>query len=340
VSGQKPGGAAAASIPSASIPPGAKKYETNNRVYYMLDGKAVGLEQEWWGDDKQRLYKEFLHADLGFWKMYYKSGQLNFLVCFKNGDHNYKHGLQESYNEDGTKVHWTICDENSWVAQKTWYDDGTLEYEATFDLKNLWSKTYYKNGSPDYERYEKSINNQAVAHGKTIHWYENGKKSYETSHKEGIAHGKSIGWYEDGKKAGESSHKNGKLHGQEVHYYENGKKEWLKSYKEGEPHGPWKDWDEDGNPKKEGYCKDGKTHGKEIWYHKQSSQPKWVAYYKNGKLEGQYTVYYKNGALERESQYVNDKKEGEFRYYNKDGTLRKREIFSDDSKLKTYYEDR
>ena len=337
VQGQKPG-SRKAGIPAASIPAGAKKYETKNRIYYMLDGKMVGLEQEWWGDDKQRLYKEFLHADEGFWKMYYKNGQLDFLVCFKNGDETYRHGLQESYYEDGTKKSEEIYEENEWCSQKHWNEKGILTSEGTFDGTNLWNKSYYESGTPYEEVYSRVINGRSVIHGKKIFWFENGQKGYELSYKEGKRHGQGTAWHEDGTNAYEEEHKEGELHGQAVYYHENGKKRDLKSYKDGEPHGPRKEWDEQGNPVREEYYQEGKKHGKDVWYHTNSSQPKTISNYENGKLEGPYTVFDKKGNVIIEGQYVNDFQEGEFRYYNDDGSLRKRDIYKEGRKIKTYRE--
>jgi hypothetical protein len=84
--------------------------------------------------------------------------------------------------------------------------------------------------------------------GVAVYKYENGKKKWEATYKDGAYDGLYTVWYENGQKELEKTYKDGLEDGLWTWYYENGQKKEESTYKDGMPISRRKYWDKDGNP--------------------------------------------------------------------------------------------
>jgi len=82
--------------------------------------------------------------------------------------------------------------------------------------------------------------------GKWTFWYENGKKEYEGTYKDGKQDGLVTQWYENGQIFWKGTLKDGEQQGLHTYWYENGKKSFEETYKDGELISK-KEWNEDGS---------------------------------------------------------------------------------------------
>jgi antitoxin component YwqK of YwqJK toxin-antitoxin module len=83
--------------------------------------------------------------------------------------------------------------------------------------------------------------------GIIVRYYEDGKKEFRNTYKDGRLNGLSTGWYKNGQRKSESNTKDGKWEGLRTNWYENGQKEDESSFKEGKRDGFWIKYNIDGN---------------------------------------------------------------------------------------------
>ena len=75
---------------------------------------------------------------------------------------------------------------------------------------------------------------------------------------DGIQHGKTVFYFETGKKRIEQNYKEGKAHGKVFWYHQNGQIGWEETYNEGIPEGKWIYYSNDGSVGAEKEFKEGK----------------------------------------------------------------------------------
>jgi len=89
----------------------------------------------------------------------------------------------------------------------TWFENGQIQYEATYKVGTLVVETkylYYESGQIEAKEYYKD-----ELDGKVTLWYEDGQIKAEGNYKDGKGDGKWIWWYEDGQIKSEKNYKDG-----------------------------------------------------------------------------------------------------------------------------------
>jgi antitoxin component YwqK of YwqJK toxin-antitoxin module len=113
--------------------------------------------------------------------------------------------------------------------------------------------SYYASGAPEAKK--------SFAAGKVdglwIEWYEDGRKRYEGTWKDGVPQGKSSRWYPSGQVKLEEEHVMGTLNGVQREYYEDGQKKSERPYVDGQPYGTWTFWNAEGRKEKVEIYQDG-----------------------------------------------------------------------------------
>ncbi len=135
------------------------------------------------------------------------------------------------------------------------------------------------------------------------------------------AEGKSVTWYEDGKKRTESYRKNGKREGFATQWHNNGQKHLNGYFKEGIPEGLVTEWYEDGQKHFETFFKKNKAGDLWIEWNKwHENGEKWQeGFYKNGEEEGLWTTWNKSGQKQLEGHFKNGKPVGIWTIWDEEG---------------------
>ena len=118
--------------------------------------------------------------------------------------------------------------------RNTWYPSGQMAMESKWKDDQLISSVAWK---PNGQKC--SDTNVQDRDGIIVWYYEDGKKEFRNTYKDGMLNGLSIGWYKNGQKESESNYKDGKRDGLSTNWYENGQKEDESSFKESKRDGFW-----------------------------------------------------------------------------------------------------
>jgi len=113
--------------------------------------------------------------------------------------------------------------------------------------------SFYASGKPEARKFIKA----GKVDGVWIEWYEDGRKRYEATWKDGLQEGKSSRWYPGGQVKLEEEHAMGTLNGVQREYYENGQKKSERPFVDGKPYGTWTFWNEEGRKEKVEIYQDG-----------------------------------------------------------------------------------
>ncbi len=100
--------------------------------------------------------------------------------------------------------------------------------------------------------------NDHIKVGDWVYFDEDGRKSAETTYKNGKREGVSTEWHDNGQKLREGTWQNGKVDGVLTEWYANGQKKTEWAFKDGKGEGVWTYWDDKGNVTKTETYKNGK----------------------------------------------------------------------------------
>ena len=120
---------------------------------------------------------------------------------------------------------------------------------------------FYENGKKEFEA---TIKN-GKKNGIQTHWHENENKKSVSNFKGGKLDGLFLSWYENGQKLAELNFKEGKFEGLHVGWYKNGQKKVETNWKEGKQDGLAVGWHENGLKGGEIDWKDGKKVSSKYW---------------------------------------------------------------------------
>ena len=252
-------------------------------------------------------------------------------TTYKDGK---KHGLSTSWYENGQKRFEKTYKDGKMISYKEWDEDGTplgqdQEVGATKPAVEA-AKVVVDDGKLEVRGgfyYFKG----ALFTGVTVAKGPNGKKSSETTFKDGNIDGLVTEWDENGQKKSEFIYsKDGKRNGLETQWYDNGQKEFEVTYKDEQEDGPWTSWYENGQMAEEGTSKDGNLVTAIAWkpngekcpdtnivngtgitcYYHDNGQKRSEHTYKDGKEHGLGTAWYENGQKSAEYTFKDGKMDG------------------------------
>jgi antitoxin component YwqK of YwqJK toxin-antitoxin module len=163
-------------------------------------------------------------------------------------------------------------------------------------------KTRYKNGRLKEKFY---VIKDDVRHGAYTAWYKSGKKSLQTSFKNGATHGKLTRWDENGSRECRYHFNEGVVDGKVRHWHKNGKVKSDSFYVEGDPEGKTTTWFENGRKRSRAFFRDGKLSGKVVTRHL-NGQKASESDYVDGALSGKSVTWHLNGKKASESAYKED----------------------------------
>jgi len=144
-----------------------------------------------------------------------------------------------------SKITFTNGEEN--VNEKSFYENGIIEFEKNYKNKNLHGlfTAYHKNGKLALK--VNYINNKKEGIEKGF--YVNGKKAYIANYKNGKLNGSLLQYSKNEKLIGKFIYKNGLLSNTNYKYYENGNIFVKSNYKNGKLNGKITFYHENGNIK-------------------------------------------------------------------------------------------
>ena len=175
----------------------------------------------------------------GPWTTWYENRQKSSEENYKNGK---IHGIWTKWRIDGQKSFEKRYKEGKrHGVENTWYPSGQMAMESKWKDDQLISSVAWKpNGQkcPDTNVQDRD--------GIIVRYYEDGKKEFRNTYKDGMLNGLSTGWYKNGQKESEWNYKDGKRDGLSTNWYENGQKEDESSFKEGKRDGFWIKYNIDG----------------------------------------------------------------------------------------------
>ena len=125
------------------------------------------------------------------------------------------------------------------------------------------SSKFYENGKKEFEVTIKD----GKEDGLVVKWHKNGQKKAEVNRLAGKPEGIHWEWYESGQKRGEINWKNGKKNGIQTQWHENGNKKSVLNFNEGKPDGLFLSWYENGQKLAELNFKEGKNVGIYVEWH-------------------------------------------------------------------------
>ena len=326
--GQDQGGEAPKSVVDATkVVVDADHLEERDDLFYFKGEPFTGCAvAEADNGQSETTYKDGKKHGLEFW---YENGQKAEEGTWKDGK---KHGLSTSWQEDGQKSsECTYKDGERDGLWTQWYDNGQKRFEKTYkDGKMISYKEWDEDGTPLGQDQEVGATKPAVEAAKVVvddgklevrggfYYFKgalftgvtvakgpNGKKSSETTFKDGNIDGLVTEWDENGQKKSEFIYsKDGKRNGLETQWYDNGQKEFEVTYKDDKEDGLWTSWYENGQMAEEGTSKDGNLVSATAWkpngekcpdtnlvdgngitcYYHDNGQKSWEGTYKDGEL--------------------------------------------------------
>jgi len=140
-------------------------------------------------------------------------------------------------------------------------DDGVVYSQVVVLDKNKFSVGFYDNGKKSYSISLKD----GKEDGLWTRWYENGQKRSKGIYKDGKRCGLDTWWYENGQKKGEGTYKDGKKDGLWTNWYFNLQKECEENYKNGKYDGLSTQWYQNGQKWYERTYKDGELISEKQW---------------------------------------------------------------------------
>jgi antitoxin component YwqK of YwqJK toxin-antitoxin module len=167
-------------------------------------------------------------------------------------------------------------------------------------------------------------------------WYENGKKSYEVTYKNGNPFGPSSSWYENGQISRRGIYnEGGKItDGPDTSWYENGQIETIKINNNGQTaDGTYIQWNKNGQKESESTYKNGEMVLLCRFY--ENGQKESECPVKNWKKDGMETFWNENGQKKHETSYKNGIKDGIANFWHDNGVLRKSETYKEGILLDT-----
>ena len=273
-------------------------------------GKPDGDWIEWYADGKMKGYKKYKDGTLYVSRMWLENGNPKFDKIFSNGEC----PLKISYPYGAYKD----CSNHSvgHGFEKSWYDNGRLEYEEYFkDGKRdgAW-KTWYESGLLKSVEYYKAGKKDSVWEA----WYENGKLESEEFYANGEKEGVSKIWYENGRLKEKGIYKNGKMYELKI-WYGNGRLEKQEKFPEGKSSSPFFLLFKKGMCHSiDGFEGDGYV---KSWYY-ENGQLMYEGAYKSSKKVGVWKVYHENGRLAFEGSYKNGEPDGIWKEWDENGMLK------------------
>ena len=336
--GQDQGGEAPKSVVDATkVVVDADHLEERDDLFYFKGEPFTGCAvAEADNGQRETTYKDGKKHGLDFW---YEDGQKSSETTYKDGK---KHGLSTSWYENGQKSFEKTYKDGKMFSYKEWDEDGTplgqdQEVGATKPVVEA-AKVVVDDGKLEVRGgfyYFKG----ALFTGVTVAKGPNGKKSSETTFKDGNIDGLVTEWDENGQKKSEFIYsKDGKRNGLETQWYDNGQKEFEVTYKDEQEDGPWTFWYENGQMAEEGTSKDGNLVTAIAWkpngekcpdtnivngtgitcYYHDNGQKRSEHTYKDGKEDGLSTSWYENGQKSWEGTFK-DGEEISFKSWDEDG---------------------
>jgi antitoxin component YwqK of YwqJK toxin-antitoxin module len=246
---------------------------------------------------------------------------------------------------DGKKKEEGNIKDGEWYGLWTgWYENGQKSYEENYKDGKVIKTTiwdYYLNKQKKRKRTFKGVDEwmNPMRDGIWSEWYENGKKKWEETYKDGEKDGFWTEWYWNGQKSYEQTYTDGKLfvsntwdkkgnimvkdgNGLHTGWYDSGGKRFEETYKDGRQDSLWTVWYENGQKEREFTYKDGEKDGKWTeWYERRfgdddqisvselfgeieiDQQMKKEQTYKDGNRDGIWTEWYNNGQKKSEIHY-------------------------------------
>lgn len=299
--------------------------------YFYKNGKKNGPRKNYEAKEKYLVSEENYIDDVktGTTKYYYKRGQTQRVVPFKDGREN---GIGYEYDTTGTII--TITEYKGGFTKHTekinrrdgkgfkqgmwkeFYPSMVVKNECPY-LENL-KNGYYKEYSPD----GKLQNTSKYENGKLV---ENPPELQKLDLK--------TEYYEGGIVKSTGAYKNGVPEGYFKEYSKEGVVIASKIFKDGiligegildeanKEQGPWKEYYPNGQLKGKGEYKDGKRIGEWLFYFANGKTEQVGKYDKKGRAQGAWKWYYDTGKLLREENYLDDKRDGLMIEYGDSGNV-------------------
>lgn len=297
----------------------------------------------------------------GTWRKFYSDGDIHIESRYKN---DVLHGYYKEYDKDGILVVALlyidgIVQENpeelmSLEIKKSYYNDGTVEWEGTFNYKGEEEGTFkYFNKKGEIKEariYSKGIllargemNEKGERIGPWEFYFPDSSFRAKGEYQDGLRIGKWTFWHPNGQVEQKGKYgKNEKPHGDWVWYYSNGEVWREEGFWKGLEDGMAVEYSDTGTVISKGEYINGKKEG--IWFYEMGDHweegeyiegrrnGEWVWEYGNGKTKfkgtfingdphGRHIYYYSNGQVKREEYYELGFEEGTWKSYDELGNL-------------------
>lgn len=248
----------------------------------------------------------------GGWKHYSRNGNVIENVTFEDGT---KVLVERFYNNGTPKSVEPYVDHLKQGVWKTYYPDGTLESEHTYqnDVLTGPSTEFYRSGQ---RKIMGNIAETGYRHGVWTEYYDSGQVKAERFYNDGREQGPEISFFENGDKKQTCKLNKARTDGTCKRFNDSGRllKEWT--LKANQRHGEFKEYYENGSPENVYHYADGEKSGLQEEYYEggilrlRENYGSETNQQGEFRLHGSYETFYRNGDPQTKGSYASGKKDG------------------------------